>query len=207
MDRLNLWYHDQRIGHLERDGSGLWRFLPDPDWQSFMLSPHLPLGATVVDSENRRTVEWFFENLLPEGNLREFLARKMGVRTEDTWALIRQYGKDVAGALSILPDGEAPDDEKPALTPISTEKLASMIREAQATGVPVMAQGTAPHISLAGAQEKFALHRDASGAWWQPQGTTPSTWILKPENSSPRYPFCPANEWSSLPCNGSSSTI
>lgn len=51
-------------------------------------------GELVVWSQGRR-VEWFFENLLPEGGLRESLA------------LLRRYGEESAGALTILPAGMA----------------------------------------------------------------------------------------------------
>ena len=159
-----------------------------------MLSPHLPLGASVQDSERLMTVQWFFENLLPEGALREVMARKIGVGPQNIWGLIRQYGKEVAGAITILPEGVSPEATL-SMEPVAFGDISGMIRESRETGVPMMAQGASPHISLAGAQEKIAVHIDDSGGFWLPRGTTPSTWILKPESASNRYPFCPANEW------------
>jgi serine/threonine-protein kinase HipA len=51
------------------------------------------------------------------------------------------------------------------------------------------------HMSLAGAQEKIALHLDEAGNFYLPEGIAPSTIILKPANTSKKYPFAPANEW------------
>jgi serine/threonine-protein kinase HipA len=50
-------------------------------------------------------------------------------------------------------------------------------------------------MSLAGAQEKLGLRIDAQGAMFLPEGTAASTHIVKPENASADFPFCPANEF------------
>jgi serine/threonine-protein kinase HipA len=50
-------------------------------------------------------------------------------------------------------------------------------------------------MSLAGAQEKLGLRIDANGAMFLPEGLAPSTHIVKPENASADFPYCPANEF------------
>jgi serine/threonine-protein kinase HipA len=50
-------------------------------------------------------------------------------------------------------------------------------------------------MSLAGAQEKLGLHIDTNGAMFLPEGSAPSTHIVKPENASADFPHCPANEF------------
>ena len=50
-------------------------------------------------------------------------------------------------------------------------------------------------MSLAGAQEKLGLRIDAHGAMFLPEGSAPSTHIVKPENASADFPHCPANEF------------
>jgi len=50
-------------------------------------------------------------------------------------------------------------------------------------------------MSLAGAQEKLGLRIDPDGVMFLPEGTAASTHIVKPENASADFPFCPANEF------------
>lgn len=192
--RLQVWHHTTRVGTLSLNAEGRWSFRYDPDWQAFALSPHLPVGAAADDLAHQRTVEWFFDNLLPEGALRLALAKREGIHEKDSWRLLSSYGQDTAGALSVLPEGAIPSAQQ-SYAPLTTAQLAQMIDKSK-QGIPLMAQENGkPRMSLAGAQEKIALRLAADGSFWMPEGATPSTHILKPENTNELYPFCPANEW------------
>ncbi|HHH44449.1 MAG TPA: hypothetical protein ENK49_09960 [Gammaproteobacteria bacterium] len=108
---LVVWSQGRRVGEIGLQ-QGRWQFAYDAEWigwvDAFPLSPHFPfMEAPFVDSADDRRVEWFFENLLPEGGLRESLARYAGVSSQDTPALLRRYGEESAGALTILPAGMA----------------------------------------------------------------------------------------------------
>jgi serine/threonine-protein kinase HipA len=50
----------------------------------------------------------FFENLLPEGPTKLAMARLAGVTPSNTYGMLESFGADCAGAVVILPDGEAP---------------------------------------------------------------------------------------------------
>jgi serine/threonine-protein kinase HipA len=192
--QLQVWHHAAHVGTLSLNDEGRWSFAYDASWTAFALSPHLPIhGGATTDLVHQRSVEWFFDNLLPEGALRGALAEREALSKEDSWGLLARYGPDTAGALSVLPDAIAPD-ERQKIRPLSQERLAQMIERSK-QGVPLMAQDGKPRMSLAGAQEKIALRVDDAGGYWMPEGTTPSTHILKPENPNKGYPFCPANEW------------
>lgn len=193
MLKLQAWHHGAHVGTLTLNDDGRWQFTYDPAWTSFALSPHLPIGATTNDLAHQRTVEWFFDNLLPEGALRETLAKRETLRNEDSWGLLSRYGQDTAGALSILRDGVTPDVQ-PKYTPLPTDRMAEMIVRSK-QGIPLIAQNGQSRMSLAGGQEKIALHIDNSGNFFMPEGAAASSIILKPENRNPLYAFCPANEW------------
>ena len=193
MLKLHVWNHSTRVGTISINIEGRWVFAYDPSWTAFALSPYLPLGIETNDLAHQRTVEWFFENLLPEGALRSALAEREALRKDDSWGLLRRYGQDTAGALSILPIGVTPTDQQ-AYKPLGLDRLSEMIDRSK-EGVPLMFQDGNPRMSLAGAQEKIALRFDEAGNFLMPEGTTPSTHILKPENINKDYPFCPANEW------------
>lgn len=190
---LQVWCQDARVGTLSLNDEGRWSFAYDAAWRKFALSPHLPIVAVRADDlVHQRTVEWFFDNLLPEGMLRTRLEKNQALKKGDSWGLLTWYGKDTAGALSVLSDGVAPT-AKQKFASLSQDTLIHMIDEASA-GNPLMGQDGNPHMSLAGAQDKIGLHRQ-SNLFLIPEGSTPSTCILKPENVNRAYPFCPSNEW------------
>ena len=191
--QLFVWHHTARVGSLSLNEEGRWSFRYDPEWNAFALSPHLPIGDVCGDLAHQRTVEWFFDNLLPEGTLRLALANRAGIRDPNTWQLLSSYGQDTAGALSILPNDVIPSAQQ-VYTPLPVARLSEMIERSR-EGIPLMAQEGPLRMSLAGAQDKIALRFLPDGSFWLAEGSTPTTHILKPENINKKYPFCPANEW------------
>ena len=193
MSKLRVTANGALVGTLEVMG-GRWSFNYASDWNAYALSPSLPLATRgYQDSGDSRLVEWFFENLLPEGRLRELIASRDRIDPKDTWALLVRHGQDTAGALSLLPDeaGEIQIDRE-ILVPLSREALQEKIEESRTRNLPLMASWDDIRMSLAGAQEKLGLRIDAHGAMFLPEGTAASTHIVKPENASADFPFCPA---------------
>ncbi|CAB1369065.1 HipA domain-containing protein [Denitratisoma oestradiolicum] len=196
MSKLRVTANGTLVGTLAVIG-GRWSFNYAPDWSAYALSPSLPLATREYqDSGDVRLVEWFFENLLPEGRLRELIASRDRIDPSDTWALLIRHGQDTAGALSLLPDeaGEI-QIEQEILLPLSREALQEKIEESRTRNLPLMASWDDVRMSLAGAQEKLGLRIDTQGAMFLPEGTAASTHIVKPENASADFPFCPANEF------------
>ena len=192
---LVIWCERDRLGELSTD-CGIWQFRYDPSWlaheRRYPLSPHFPLRAEpfVDTSSDERPVQWFFDNLLPEGGVRQALAQLARLAANDGFGLLARFGEESAGALTLLPT-EAPPPAQGRYEPLSLDELRELIRKRP--GIPLIAAAGRAKMSLAGAQHKLPLHWD--GAQFRlPQGA-PSTHILKPENARPeRYPFCPANE-------------
>lgn len=126
-------------------------------------------------------VRAYFDNLLPDSPpLRERLARRFRTKTADAFDLLAEIGRDCAGALLILPDGEAPRPVKTVQAePLDEAGVARVLKAASAPGgADEAADRDDLRISIAGAQEKTALlwHE---GRWWRPTGATPTTHILK----------------------------
>jgi serine/threonine-protein kinase HipA len=92
----------------------------------------------------------------------------------------------------VNPDGEVPGE---VLVPLSQEDLQAKIEESRKRNLPLMASWDDIRMSLAGAQEKLGLRLDPDGAMFLPEGTAAPTHIVKPENASADFPFCPANEF------------
>ena len=71
-----------------------------------VLSVGLPIGSPVGPRDTRGLD--FFENMLPEGPALERMAALAGVRPVDTYGILAAFGRDCAGAIMVLPDGERP---------------------------------------------------------------------------------------------------
>src|SRR6202034_1338243 len=69
-----------------------------------VLSVGLPIGAPAGPRDMRGLD--FFENMLPEGPALARMATLAGVRPVDTYGILGAFGRDCAGAVSLLPDGE-----------------------------------------------------------------------------------------------------
>ncbi|MDD2719874.1 MAG: HipA domain-containing protein [Gallionella sp.] len=183
-----------QVGTLEIE-QGQWKFGYSTEWKDYALSPTFPIiPRAFEDTANTRMVEWFFENLLPEGRLRDLIASRDRIDPRDTWALLIRHGQDTAGALSLTPEGYTEAAEE-ILIPLSQETLQEKIEASRARNLPLMASWDEIRMSLAGAQEKLGLRIEADGALFLPEGSAPSTHIVKPENASADFPYCPANEF------------
>ncbi|HEY0295532.1 MAG TPA: HipA domain-containing protein, partial [Bordetella sp.] len=185
---------DQAVGEL-RDQGGLWSFQYTPAWLNsphrYALSPHLPLRAEpLLDGASVRPVQWYFDNLLPEEGRRTLLASNAKLDAADAFGLLTDYGAESAGSLTLMPPDE---QEAPAggLRPLPDAALSLRIQQLPRIS---LAQGAAKRMSLAGAQHKLAviLQDDVLS---EPQGSRPSTHILKPEHAGPDYPHSVVNEW------------
>ena len=182
------------VGTIEIE-NGRWKFSYATEWKDYALSPNFPIATRKFeDTTDAKPVEWFFENLLPEGRLRDLIAFRDRIDPRDTWALLIRHGQDTAGALSLIPEGFDVATEE-ILVPLARESLQEKIEASRARNLPLMASWEEIRMSLAGAQEKLGLRIDAHGAMFLPEGSAPSTHIVKPENASADFPHCPANEF------------
>lgn len=178
-----------------RDEANLWSFEYAPGWiaaaESYDLAPDLPRSAgKIIDGATTRPVQWFFDNLLPEEDARELLAREAHITGSDSFGMLEYYGKESAGSITLLNRGENPDE--PGYVPLSDaelhERIAKLPQQSLAAGAP-------KHMSNAGAQHKLAVClRD--GALFHPKGNMPSTHLLKPDHQDKaRWPSTVANEY------------
>lgn len=194
MRTLVGYLNDRRIGTLH-EGNDLCGFQYDPAWaaapDSFDLSPALPRSTLLhQDGGTERPVQWYFDNLLPEEQMREALSKEARIDGDDAFALLEYLGAESAGSLVLLP----PDkdvNEPGGLRPLSDEEIARRIRNLPRA---TLGSGAPKRMSLAGAQNKLlVVYRD--GALFEPIGSEPSTHILKPNHVSHDYPASVVNEY------------
>lgn len=104
--------HGDRVGTLtRRDSLVEWEF----DGGYWDRTPRPVLGQVFEErgrdrwSSSVRLPEWF-SNLLPEGLLRDVVARELGVGVEQELALLGRLGRDLPGAVEVVPQGLGPGE-------------------------------------------------------------------------------------------------
>ncbi|MGH3151679.1 MAG: type II toxin-antitoxin system HipA family toxin [Streptosporangiaceae bacterium] len=188
-DRLVAWLYDTPVAVLIRGPEFRIRLEWRPEgierWGlgSPALSVGLPIGAP-TGRRDLRAVD-FIENMLPEGPALERMATLAGVRPVDTYGILAAFGRDCAGAIMVLPDGDRPggngDSGYSPMTPGDLQRVISALDVAPLGAAPE--RGFRP--SLPGHQRKALLGRAGDGTWQLPYGDAASTWILKPDGPHP----------------------
>jgi len=187
---LCVWRETALVGRLSEQGN-VWQFVYDPAWGGGDLSPALPCAAgTLLDGGSQRPVQWFFGNLLPEEGARALLAQDAQLDAADSFGLLAWYGRESAGALTLLPPDAA--SSASGMEPLDDAELSQRIRD-----LPRMplTHGAAKRMSLAGAQHKLAVILQGD-TLFEPIGAAASTHILKPDHpQADDYWHTTINEW------------
>jgi len=143
-----------------------------------ILSIAIPLTAVPVTARKSRRQN-FFRELLPEGRMLSRLAQESGLEEYDVIGLLRNFGRDVAGAVQIWDPDVPGEPKRPALEQLSTADVAIMLDEVRQN--PLGNRLPNGKTSLPGVQDKIVLARTKEG-WNRVVNGWPSTHILKPES-------------------------
>ena len=175
---LDVYLHRQLCGHLVQDDHGMMQFQYAESWLSesdrVALSHSLPLRAERFD---RNECRGFFGGILPEASQRELIARNLGISPRNDFAMLEQIGGECAGAVTFLPASATLPEREDSYRHLTDEDLAEILRTLPRR--PLLAGEEGIRLSLAGAQDKLAVHV-ADGRIAIPLGGAPSTHILKP---------------------------
>ena len=183
--RLLVSLGDVPVGPLSIDRNGAVEFRWLGSYQPLFPRPVPGLQfldeADAVQRSRSRVPSWF-SNLLPEGALRELIAKQAGIETLHEYALLNVLGQDLPGAVRVRPaqaQGLGPDIPASAETGTSDPSV----------------EDDAWHFSLAGVQLKFSGLRTAKSVTIPVSGLG-DDWIIKlPET---RFGGVPANEFATM---------
>ncbi|MHB8296059.1 MAG: HipA domain-containing protein [Acidimicrobiales bacterium] len=154
-----------------------------------LVSVSMPVGSGRFGDDVARA---FFCGLLPEGEARGMIAYDFGLDLFDDMGLLAALGRDCAGALQVLPAGEAPEQSQTGLVDGATIDDAEIGRRLERLPVQPLGVDGNIRVSLAGMQPKLLLCRGAEGRWSLPSSGSASTHILKPAHGY--FPSSVANE-------------
>lgn len=187
-DALEVRLGDRKVGVISALGGdqSIFSFddayAEDPDRPTLSLSFKGEQGGLLRDPRPTQTrLTPFFSNLLPEGMLRDYLARRAGIKPVREYPLLEVLGPDLPGAVTVRPLGER------ALN----EDAEDQQDEASGAG----GQG-ALRFSLAGVQLKFSAVEKARGRLTIPASGRGGDWIIK--LPSTRFRGVAANEFSMM---------
>lgn len=174
---LNVYLHHDLVGQLMLD-EGQMVFAYSADW---LGSPHaVPLSQSLPlqkERFSRKICRGVFAGILPEESKRDMVARNLGISKANDFAMLEQIGGECAGAVSFIPEGEVLPVRDYRYRDLSKTELKKILELLPRQ--PLMAGEDGVRLSLAGAQDKIAVHV-AGDKISLPLGGAPSTHILKP---------------------------
>ncbi len=171
------------ISHLPGD-KNLFTF--DPAYVDDSLRPTLSLsfkdtfGELITEIDTTRTrLSSFFSNLLPEGLLREYLAKQVNINPQHEFYLLEALGQDLPGALKVQRiDQDESLFQNPLLSSKDNKKRPAL------------------RFSLAGIQLKFSAIEKAEYGLTIPSNGVGGGWIVKLPHSV--FRGVPENEYSMM---------
>ncbi len=191
LNSLSVRLYGKRIGVITRLAGDRQLFafeqdyIDDPHRATLSLSFKGSTGGLVTNFHPvGRRVPVFFSNLLPEGHLRDYLAKRADVNPEREFFLLATLGADLPGALVV-----APLEDNQRLSDSHRDPDNDRHADGRSDEEPL-------RFSLAGVQLKFSAVMEASGGLTIPAGGMGGTWIVK--LPSARFSAVPENEFAML---------
>jgi serine/threonine-protein kinase HipA len=189
-DALEVLLNDQKVGVISALGGdqSIFSFddayADDPDRPTLSLSFKGEQGGLLRDHRPTQTrLMPFFSNLLPEGPLRDYLAKRAGIKPMREYPLLEVLGPDLPGAVIVRPLGEGVVDHE-------NEDHREDEKNEGAEGQGVL------RFSLAGVQLKFSAVEKVQGGLTIPASGRGGDWIIK--LPSIRFRGVAANEFSMM---------
>lgn len=164
------------VGRLWLDDKKNFCFSYDSNWleqSRIPLSLSLPLRSDPYLDDQSHS---FFANLLPEEKMRTLIARNLGVSANNDYGLLERIGGDCAGAVSLWPEDNEPQ-QAGSYRELSFDELNAIVRELPQR--PLLAGEKGVRLSLAGAQKKLPVYYDGQ-TYHLGYGSAPSNYIIKP---------------------------
>ena len=169
---LGVYFEDELVGYLFDTAPLSFEYAPTWLQNKAIQIANITLGSGRTYADG---VTSFFENLLPEGDLRAFLFSSRKAST--LFGLLYAVAGDTAGGFVLLPAGQTPQPQQYEAT--SWAALAEELKTKPALSINT--KGKSTRISLAGAQDKVAIAIFNDSTPRLGIGTSPSTHILKPD--------------------------
>ena len=203
--KLNVFRGFMKVGSLDiLANESFYGFTYDSGYLALPSALPLSLSLPLTQSRYHGTeAQPYFEGLLPEGDARDAIARRLGISRRSSTKLLRALGRDCAGDISILDETEDPPPDLNQSQEINQNTYLPLeggilkIAEKPHEEIPRLQENM--RLSLAGGQGKTALYHDdmkhISQGWHIPLFGLPTTHIIKPGLLETHYPHLTLNEF------------
>jgi serine/threonine-protein kinase HipA len=187
-ETLEIYLNERRIGMITALGADRSIFSFDKSYVDDPYRPTLSLsfkgehGGLIREHNPTQTrLLPFFSNLLPEGPLRDYLAKRAGVKPMREYPLIQVLGPDLPGSIIIKPLGAGAGNDGDLFSEddVQSKNAQTLLR-----------------FSLAGIQMKFSAVEKATSGLTIPASGKGGDWIIK--LPSARFPGIAANEFAMM---------
>jgi serine/threonine-protein kinase HipA len=186
--QLSVWLNQTLVGSITELPNDRNLFAFDRSYAEDVHRPVLSLsfkdaegGLLSQPVETQMRVPPFFSNLLPEDELRRYVAMRAGVKGVRDLPLLQLLGEDLPGAVIVRPESKGPPPDS---------------FEAEEPSPEVSDESTPLRFSLAGVQMKFSASGSPQQRLTIPVEGRGGHWILK--LPSARLPLVPENEHSMM---------
>jgi serine/threonine-protein kinase HipA len=181
---LEVAHNGEFIGHLVEEVGGDWAFVYAPDFvqsgsTSRLLSLNFPPRGSAYRGDDLAAV---FRNLLPDGDIRRQLARRIGVSEGNDFSLLAAVAGDCPGALTLAPPGERRFTES-EVRRLTEQDLRNVL--AALPLHPLLIEVEGARFTLPGEHHKIAV-RVVAEQIALTLGSTLSSHIVKPAKSGLR---------------------
>ena len=180
MKSLNVFYETELVGVLSEDDEGRLSFKYSAKWLKNQNSFPLSIALKLIEVDyGHLQAKAFFENLLPEGGVKESLEAHSKKNLKGEFEFLNLYGEDCAGAFVITPETEVPKKVDPKLKKeIPLKTLYDYLKQNKILTDSIV-NNEGGHFLLAGAQDKIPVIIEDSKLLI-PLGNIPTTDTIKP---------------------------
>ena len=176
---LNLYYEEKLVGVLSEDEQERLSFKYSKEWleddQSFSISVALRLVDETFDHIKTKS---FFENLLPEGEVKNSIEQLSHKNVSDEFGFLKEFGIDCSGAFILTPSDHLKSKDKFKSKEIKLSTIYEYLRDKRPLSSTIINEDGG-RFSLAGAQDKFPVIYKRKKLYIPLDGE-PTTHILKP---------------------------
>lgn len=179
--QLLVLMNGRQCGVVEQTNNKL-AFIYDRAWPQDATAVPISLSMPLDRARHEHDViDAFMWGLLPDNEITlDTWGKLHHVSPRNCFALLGAVGEDCPGAIQFIPpERVAVAKRESSIEWLDEARFAKLIRGLVANPGRGRAEANGGQFSLAGAQTKTALYRDA-GRWGIPKGRMPTTHILKP---------------------------
>ena len=203
--KLNVYMGNVKAGSLDiASNEPFYGFTYDGEYLTSPEARLLSLSLPMVESRYPGAqAQPYFEGLLPEGESRNAIARRLGIPRTSSVKLLRVLGRGCVGDVSIIEEGDGTEPNSSQGYVHGTQTLLPLdggifsIAENPHKIIPRLQEDM--RLSLAGGQKKIALYHKHGDpmqeGWYVPTLGFPTTHIIKPGILETHYPGITLNEY------------